>query len=94
MELRTTSIGEVSEASAGASPIEAELIVGWRALQDIVPRSRAQISRDIAAKRFPAPIELGARSVAWWRSEVAAWWAARPRRDYAAPAQSLSKKRV
>jgi len=32
------------------------------------------------AGRFPAPIEIGTRSVGWFEHEVDAWLASRPRR--------------
>jgi predicted DNA-binding transcriptional regulator AlpA len=59
-----------------------ELIPGWAGICDEVPKSRVQIWRDVRAGRFPAPIETGANSIAWIRSEVEAWKASRPRRHY------------
>jgi prophage regulatory protein len=43
------------------------------------PKSRVQVWRDIRAKKFPAPISLGPRSVAWFEDEILAWLASRPR---------------
>lgn len=40
-------------------------------------RSRSSIYADIAAGRFPAPIKIGPRAVAWELSSVAEWVTAR-----------------
>ena len=40
-------------------------------------RSRTRIYTDMDAGRFPKPVKLGARSVAWVESEVRAWVDAR-----------------
>ena len=71
-----------------------ELIRGWIGICSEVHKSRVQLWRDIRAGRFPAPIETGANSIAWFRSEVEAWKASRPRRTYAAaelPAAKLGE---
>ncbi len=62
-----------------------ELIPGWAGICKEVPRSRVQIWRDIRAGRFPPPIETGANSIAWIRSEVEQWKRSRPRRTYTQP---------
>jgi predicted DNA-binding transcriptional regulator AlpA len=59
-----------------------ELIRGWGALSREVKKGRVQLWRDIRAGTFPAPIELGANSVGWYRSEVEEWKRSRPRRTY------------
>ena len=62
------------------------LIRGWKALRGRVDnRSRVQLWRDIRAGRFPAPIQLGPNSVAWFEDEVEDWKLAQPRRIYKAP---------
>ena len=62
---------------------EGDLIRGWRQLErEVGGKGRVQIWRDIRAGRFPAPIELGQNSVAWFRKEIEAWKASRPRRTY------------
>ncbi|HUC61634.1 MAG TPA: AlpA family phage regulatory protein [Alphaproteobacteria bacterium] len=61
------------------------MIKGYRALQEYTGRSRVQLWRDIRADRFPAPIELGANSVAWFRDEVDEHLRNRPRRSYHTP---------
>lgn len=59
-----------------------ELIPGWAGICAEVPKSRIQLWRDIKAGRFPAPIETGPNSIAWFRSEIEAWKMSRPRRTY------------
>jgi prophage regulatory protein len=60
----------------------AELIRGWRRVCEAAGKSRVQLWRDIRAGRFPPPIELGPNSIGWYRAEIEAWLAARPRRTY------------
>src|SRR5438105_9315886 len=59
-----------------------DLIRGWAGICAEIHKSRVQLWRDIRAGRFPPPIETGANSLAWIRSEVEAWKASRPRRTY------------
>jgi prophage regulatory protein len=42
-----------------------------------VPYSRSTIYQLIAQGRFPKPVSLGARAVAWLESEIDAWIEAR-----------------
>ena len=58
------------------------LIVGYPRLCREVGKSRVQVWRDIRAGTFPAPIEIGPNSVAWYRVEVNEWLASRRRRTY------------
>ncbi len=62
-----------------------DLIRGWAGICAEIHKSRVQIWRDVRAGRFPAPIETGANSIAWVKSEVEEWKATRPRRTYASP---------
>jgi predicted DNA-binding transcriptional regulator AlpA len=73
----------MSDDTAG-SPRGSELIRGWRGISAATGKSRVQLWRDIRARRFPSPIELGPNSIAWYRAEIEAWMAARPRRTYRA----------
>lgn len=41
--------------------------------------SRSHIYRMVAAKKFPAPVQVSDARVAWWLSEVDEWTKARPR---------------
>jgi predicted DNA-binding transcriptional regulator AlpA len=68
-----------------ASAPAGDLIAGWAGICAEVPKSRVQLWRDIRAGLFPAPIETGPNSVAWFRSEVEDWKRSRPRRTYRAP---------
>jgi prophage regulatory protein len=43
----------------------------------LVGKSRTAIYRDIQAGIFPAPIRIGARSVAWDSTAIERWQAAR-----------------
>lgn len=61
-----------------------DLIPGWAGICAEIHKSRVQIWRDVRAGRFPAPIETGANSIAWVRSEVEEWKRSRPRRTYGA----------
>lgn len=45
----------------------------------IVGKKRSTIYRDIAAGKFPAPYDLGSRSVGWLSTEITAWVLSRPR---------------
>jgi prophage regulatory protein len=62
----------------------ADLIRGWRGVCAETGKSRVQLWRDIRAGLFPQPIELGKNSIAFFRQEVDAWKASRPRRSYGA----------
>ncbi len=42
---------------------------------DRVPFSKSELYRRVKSGRFPAPIKLGARAVAWRESDVDAWMA-------------------
>jgi prophage regulatory protein len=42
-----------------------------------VPLSKSTLLRQVAEGRFPAPIRLGARRVAWLETEIATWREAR-----------------
>ena len=74
------AIGVVTETGA----LGGELIRGWAGICAEIHKSRVQICRDVRAGKFPAPIETGANSIAWFRSEVEEWKRSRPRRTYGA----------
>jgi prophage regulatory protein len=46
-------------------------------VRDRVPYSRSTIYQLMAEGKFPKPISLGARAVAWLESDIDAWIAAR-----------------
>lgn len=64
------------------SPAEGAIVRGWRGASAATGKSRVQLWRDIRDGRFPAPIQLGPNSIGWYRTEIDAWLAARPRRTY------------
>jgi prophage regulatory protein len=70
---------DIAQNAGGAG---GELIRGWAGICEEVRRSRVQIWRDVRAGRFPAPIEIGPNSIAWFRSEIQEWKRSRPRRTY------------
>jgi prophage regulatory protein len=41
-------------------------------------RKKTAIYDDIKAGRFPAPVKIGQRAVAWRRSDIEHWLASRP----------------
>jgi prophage regulatory protein len=74
--------GAAAVMATPATADKPDLIRGWRGICAEVRKSRVQLWRDIREGRFPAPIEIGANSVAWYRGEIEAWMASRPRRTY------------
>ena len=58
------------------------ILRGYKAVESRTGKSRVQIWRDVRARRFPAPLELGPNSVGWFEDEVEDWLASRPRRHY------------
>jgi predicted DNA-binding transcriptional regulator AlpA len=60
------------------------IVVGWRGASVASGRSIPSLKRDCRAGRFPSPILIGANRVAWRKSEIEAWLASRPRRQYGA----------
>jgi len=65
------------------------IIRGWKGITKIVPKSRAQIWRDIAAGLFPEPIDLGPNSIGWPQAVIEKWLASRPHRHYGARAAMM-----
>ncbi len=54
-----------------------EKFLRLQAVQGRVPYSRSTIYQKISRGEFPAPIDLGARAVAWLESDIDEWIAAR-----------------
>ena len=67
-----TAMGLAAKRSEPGPADGSGIIRGWRGLKSRIPKSRAQIWRDIRAGRFPAPIELGPNAVGWHVAEVEA----------------------
>jgi prophage regulatory protein len=67
-----------------AAPVETSgvLVRGWAGASRETGKSRVQLWRDIRAGTFPSPIAIGPNSVAWFKAEIEAWVASRPRRTY------------
>jgi prophage regulatory protein len=60
------------------------IIRGFSGVREATGLSRFTVHRRIKDGTFPAPIELGSHSVGWYRAEIEAWKASRPRRTYGA----------
>jgi prophage regulatory protein len=63
------------------SPAAGEMAVVFLRLQAVIRvtgLSRSTLYRLIADERFPRPVRLGPRAVAWRRTDVEAWSEARP----------------
>ncbi len=56
----------------------APLFLRMRTVMRITGLGRSTIYRLIAEKRFPCPVKLGHRAVAWRRSDLDRWSEARP----------------
>jgi prophage regulatory protein len=52
--------------------------------------SRAQRWRRVRDGTFPAPIQIGPNSVAWYEDEIEAWLSAQPRRTYGTRAREAA----
>ena len=66
---------------AGQSPVVGDIAVMFLRLQAVIRvtgLSRSTLYRLIADKRFPRPVRLGPRAVAWRRSDIDAWGKTRP----------------
>lgn len=56
-----------------------DMLLKLKQVTDIVAMRRSAIYAMMRKGRFPRPIRIGERAVAWKRSEVEAWLASRPR---------------
>jgi prophage regulatory protein len=48
-------------------------LLSWKQLKDIIPVSRTQVYRLMAAGKFPKAIQVSENRVAWLESEICAW---------------------
>jgi prophage regulatory protein len=63
------------------SPVPGDVVavlLRLRAVMHVTGLSRSTLYRLISDGQFPRPVRLGARAVAWRRSDVDAWSEARP----------------
>ncbi len=58
-------------------PLESSILLRRKHVQCRTGLARSTLYEAIAANRFPKPVKLGSRSVAWVASEVDEWIAAR-----------------
>jgi prophage regulatory protein len=56
----------------------APLFLRMRAVLRLTGLGRSTIYRLVADKKFPSPVRLGRRAVAWRRADVERWSEARP----------------
>jgi prophage regulatory protein len=69
----------------------------WRLRQvlAVTSMSRSWLYAEIAQGRFPAPVRVGLRAVAWRRSDIETWLASRPRNGgHALNAQAPAPERA
>jgi prophage regulatory protein len=63
------------------APVAGDVAVMFLRLQAVIRvtgLSRSTLYRLIADERFPRPVQLGPRAVAWRRTDIDAWSEARP----------------
>ena len=68
-------------AKARQSPVVGDIAVMFLRLQavnQVTGLSRSTLYRLIADERFPRPVRLGTRAVAWRRTDIDAWGETRP----------------
>ena len=68
-------------STARQSPAVSDMAVMFLRLQAVIRitgLSRSTLYRLIAEKRFPRPVRLGLRAVAWRRADIDAWGTTRP----------------
>ena len=68
----------IPTSGSGTGPSH-DLVLNLRAVQELVPVSRATIMRWERAGRFPRRVRLSQRSVGWLESEINAFVSSRPR---------------
>lgn len=68
-----------ADADQGADNGESRRLLRIRDVMAKTALPRSSLHEKIAAGKFPKPVKLGARAVAWWDHEVDAWLDSRPR---------------
>ena len=59
--------------------IQPDRLIRLRDVLGLTGLSRSTLYRKKRVGDFPESVELGARVVGWWESEVRAWMASRPK---------------
>ena len=54
-------------------------LIRWPRVEEHTDTRRNHLTREIKAGRFPEPVQLGVRSIAFYEDEVLDWVASRPR---------------
>lgn len=73
MARTTRSTRQLPEQAAAPASAQPRRFIKAAEVRSQTTLSTSEIYRRIAAGTFPAPIKLGAKSVAWIESEVLAW---------------------
>ena len=61
------------------SPFAEDRLLRRQQVLEMTGLSKAALYALIERNRFPRPVRIGKRAVAWWRSEVVAWMKSRER---------------
>ena len=67
-----------SSQSAATTTTSVVLLLRMAAVVQITGLARSTIYKLIAADKFPTPVQLTGRAVAWRRADLEQWSAARP----------------
>lgn len=68
----------VSPTSSAAAPTSFALLLRMAAVMQVTGLARSTIYKLIAEDKFPSPVRLVGRAVAWRRADLERWSAARP----------------
>ena len=68
----------VSPTSSAAMPTAVALLLRMGAVMQVTGLARSTIYKLIAADKFPPPVQLTGRAVAWRRADLEQWSADRP----------------
>jgi len=60
-------------SNPASSPTPAPLLIREKQLPQLLAMSRAQVRALLAGRRFPRPIRLGKRCIAWRYADITAW---------------------
>ncbi len=69
-----------SEPRAADTPAhQIDPLLRWDSVHSLTGMKRSLAYAEMAAGRFPRPVQISAKSVAWKASEIAAWIDSRPK---------------
>lgn len=67
------------ETESSTAPLSSAVIYRQSDISNLYRMSASAVERAMRVEGFPHPIRIGVRSKGWWRAEVDAWFANRPR---------------